>query len=186
MRENGTLEITAPWWISSARIEEIVLRKTPWIERLRAHFRAHILRGALFRPDGIMLLGEQFKVVSDSSHGRRVAVDLQSKTITTGRDLSSPAKQANWLRAYAKTFLTQRLRELFEDNLRIEKLERASAAIDAVNEHFGKHTISMGTGLFLDQHRQTERDIVPWRKTELLPGETARQRLKVPRLAVVG
>lgn len=75
-------------------------------------------------------------------------------------------------------------RELFEDNLRIEKLERASAAIDAINEHFGKHTVSMGTGLFLAQHRTTERDTVPWRKTELLAGETERQRLKTPRLAV--
>ena len=112
VRENGLLEIIAPWWISSARIEEIVLRKTPWIECLRAQFRAHILRGALFSPDEITLFGEWFKVVSDSSRGRRVAVDLQSKTITTGRDLSSPAKQANWQRAYAKTFLTQRLREL--------------------------------------------------------------------------
>ena len=36
----------------------------------------------------------------------------------------------------------------------------------------------------MDQHEKTERDIVPWRKTELLAGETARQRLKVPRLAV--
>ena len=76
-------------------------------------------------------------------------------------------------------------RELFEDNLRIEKLERASAAIDAVNQQFGKHTVSLGTGLFLEQHEPTERDIQPWRKTNLLAGETARQRLKVPRLALV-
>jgi hypothetical protein len=44
---------------------------------------------------------------------------------------------------------------------------------------------SLATGLFLNQHRKTERDIVLWRKKELLPGETARKRLKQPRLKVV-
>lgn len=59
------------------------------------------------------------------------------------------------------------------DNLRIEKLERAAAAIDAVNERFGKHKISCGTGLLLGQHRTTERDIQPWRKTNLLAKRNA-------------
>jgi hypothetical protein len=52
---------------------------------------------------------------------------------------------------------------------------------DAVNERFGKHKISLGTGLFLGQHRRTERDSVPWRKTHLRAGETERQHLKIPR-----
>ena len=54
-----------------------------------------------------------------------------------------------------------------------------------MNEQYGKHKGSLGTGLFLGQHRQTERDIVLCRKTELLPGETERQQLKIPRLAAV-
>jgi hypothetical protein len=54
-----------------------------------------------------------------------------------------------------------------------------------VNEQCGKHKVSLGTRLFRSQHRTTERDIVPWRETELLPGETARKRLKQPRLKVV-
>jgi hypothetical protein len=47
-----------------------------------------------------------------------------------------------------------------------------------VNKAYGR----LGSGLFLDQHRQTVRDSVPWWKTELLPGETARQRPQVSRL----
>jgi hypothetical protein len=42
----------------------------------------------------------------------------------------------------------------------------------------------LGTGLLLEQHRTTERDIVPLRKTVLLLDEPVRQRLQVPRLAV--
>ena len=52
-----------------------------------------------------------------------------------------------------------------------------------MNEQCGKHKVSLGTRLFLDHHRQTERVIVPWRKTEVLPGETARQRLTALRPA---
>jgi hypothetical protein len=39
--------------------------------------------------------------------------------------------------------------ELFEDNLHIEQLEHASAAIDAVTAQFGKHKLCLGTVLFL-------------------------------------
>jgi S-adenosylmethionine:tRNA-ribosyltransferase-isomerase (queuine synthetase) len=45
----------------------------------------------------------------------------------------------------------ERQRELFEDNLHIEKLERASATIDAVNKAYGKHKLCLGTALFLNQ-----------------------------------
>ena len=53
-----------------------------------------------------------------------------------------------------------------------------------MNKAFGKHKLCLGTALFLNQHRQTERDSVPWRKTELLPGETERQDLKILRWAI--
>jgi hypothetical protein len=53
-----------------------------------------------------------------------------------------------------------------------------------VNKAYGKHKICLGTALFLNR-QPTDRDIQPWRKINLLTGETERQRLKVPRLAVV-
>ena len=40
-----------------------------------------------------------------------------------------------------------------------------------------------GSYRVLSQHRKTERDILPWRKMALRPGEAARQPLKVPMLA---
>jgi DNA polymerase IV len=74
--------------------------------------------------------------------------------------------------------------ELFEDRVRIDNLSKASRAIDAVNEKFGKHTLSLGSSLFLQKGRQTDRTALPWRKTDLVNGETARQRLNLPRLSV--
>jgi DNA polymerase-4/DNA polymerase V len=72
--------------------------------------------------------------------------------------------------------------ELFEDNVRIERLERLQEAIDEINKRYGKHEISLAPSLFLDRHRRTGRDDQPCRKSALLPGETRRQRLRIPRL----
>lgn len=78
----------------------------------------------------------------------------------------------------------ERQRELFADNAHLDKLERASAAIDTVNGLFGKHKLGLGSALYLDQHAVTARDLQPWRKQNLLPGETARQHLFLPRWAI--
>jgi DNA polymerase-4/DNA polymerase V len=74
--------------------------------------------------------------------------------------------------------------ELFEDRVRIDKLAQASAAVDTINSKFGKHTVALGPALFLNSNRKTARDALPWRKTDLLTDETARQRLAFPRLAI--
>lgn len=75
--------------------------------------------------------------------------------------------------------------DLFEDRLRIEKLHKASEIIDEVNGMFGKHKLHSGTGLFLKTPRPAnERDARPWRKTDLLAGETGRRRLALPRLKI--
>ncbi len=75
--------------------------------------------------------------------------------------------------------------DLFENAVELEKWGRMTDAMDAINAEFGKHTVSLGASLFLDRHRRTDRDLLPWRKTDLLDGETFRQRLKIPRWSVV-
>lgn len=74
--------------------------------------------------------------------------------------------------------------ELFEDRVRIDKMTVASRAIDEVNERFGKHKLSLGPSLFLRREERTEREALPWRKTNLLGGETKRKRLNIPRLSI--
>lgn len=75
--------------------------------------------------------------------------------------------------------------ELFTDQVRIENMRRAEEVIDAVNGRYGKHSLSVGTALFLDrQSGKTSRDELPWRKRALLEGEDPRQRLNIPRLDI--
>ncbi|MBP7275174.1 MAG: DNA polymerase IV [Kiritimatiellae bacterium] len=74
--------------------------------------------------------------------------------------------------------------DLFEDSLTIERWTRITEAVDAINAQWGKHKVSLGASLFLSRHRRTDRDLMPWRKTDLLNGETFRRRLHIPRWAV--
>jgi len=76
----------------------------------------------------------------------------------------------------------ERQYDLFEDPVKIEKREALSDAVDALNERYGKHTLSLAPSLFLGKNRQTARDDQPERKTALITGETRRQRLRIPRL----
>jgi len=77
--------------------------------------------------------------------------------------------------------------ELFEDPVRMLKMHRLAQSIDEVNASYGKHTLHMGTGLFLKRGESTRthqdprgRGKIAQRKTDLLPGETDRQRLGLP------
>jgi len=72
--------------------------------------------------------------------------------------------------------------DLFTDPLRVEKLRQVGELIDRINRRYGKHTLRAASTLFLAQARPTARDELPWRKQALLPGETFRRRVHLPRL----
>lgn len=74
--------------------------------------------------------------------------------------------------------------DLFEDNIRVEKMARVSRTVDALNNTFGKHTVSLGPSLFLNRPNSSPRAERPIRKTALLAGESARRRLNLPRLFI--
>ncbi len=76
--------------------------------------------------------------------------------------------------------------ELFEDPIRMIAMRRLAESIDGINALYGKHTVYMGTGLFLGQNQRKNRlevnprKFLPQRKTELFPGESLRQRINIP------
>jgi DNA polymerase-4/DNA polymerase V len=75
--------------------------------------------------------------------------------------------------------------ELFQDRLKIESLKKITSAVDAINERFGKHTVSLATSLFLTTKPRSGRDGIPSRRSSLtLRGESTRQRLAIPRLSI--
>lgn len=74
--------------------------------------------------------------------------------------------------------------ELFEDRLKIDSLRRITGAIDAINRRYGKHTVRSATSLFLAHKPDCPRDAEHARKAMLFKGETARQRVHLPRMNV--
>ena len=76
--------------------------------------------------------------------------------------------------------------DLFEDPLLMIKMHKIGEVIDEINAVYGKHTVRSGSGLYLSKNTRknrletNERNVLPERKVELLPGETFRQRVDVP------
>ena len=72
--------------------------------------------------------------------------------------------------------------DLFEDPCRVKALRKISETTDAINALYGKHTLHLGSTDSVREFQQHlgERGSVASRKTDLLKGETARQRLRVP------
>lgn len=72
--------------------------------------------------------------------------------------------------------------DLFEDRLRIERMREVGQVIDRINRRYGKHRIFLGPGLALAGVETHARDALCWRRRNLLAGETARRRIRIPRL----
>jgi len=72
-------------------------------------------------------------------------------------------------------------RTLFDDPVRIERLVRASRAIDEINRLFGKHTVHIASSNVIGRTKAKHpRSNLTWRKQDLLKGETFRKRLNLP------
>lgn len=74
--------------------------------------------------------------------------------------------------------------DLFEDRLKVDKMETLSKTIDEINARFGKHKVHTGTALKIADAPKNDRAELPWRKLNLLPGETDRKHLYLPRLNI--
>lgn len=75
---------------------------------------------------------------------------------------------------------------LFDDIVRIEKLEKIYRAVDSLSERFGKHTIQHASSMpaKLQAQHEGDRGDVPQRKANLFKGENKRQRLGLPVLNI--
>lgn len=76
--------------------------------------------------------------------------------------------------------------ELFEDPLQAESFRRMARTIDQINERFGKHKVCLAASMPMEKKSAPptcpQREVLPWRRHNLLKGESARKRLQLPRL----
>jgi DNA polymerase IV len=72
--------------------------------------------------------------------------------------------------------------DLFEDPVRIERMQKISTAIDSINSTYGKHAIHIASSQIINQKGSHPRNCLAWRTQELLKGETFRRRLGIPLL----
>ena len=76
----------------------------------------------------------------------------------------------------------ERQLSLFDPKLQIEKYRKVYDAMDMLRRRYGKHTVFLGASFTAQKFSQHvgERGDAPTRKSQLLKGETNRQRLGVP------
>ena len=74
--------------------------------------------------------------------------------------------------------------DLFGEVLRAEKLTKVYQAVDHMREHYGKHTVFLGSSLLAQKFAQHlgDRGDEPQRRRQLFRGETKRHRLGIPML----
>jgi DNA polymerase-4 len=72
--------------------------------------------------------------------------------------------------------------DLFGEAIRMQRLSNLYESVDTLREKYGKHTVFLGASFLAHKSAQHDggRGVVPERKTQLLPGETARKRLGLP------
>ncbi len=77
-------------------------------------------------------------------------------------------------------------RTLFDDSIKIEKMEKLSKVIDEVNKIYGKHTLYLGASHLVEDEtaKRHRRNDTAWRKKNLLKGETFRKRVNIPLLKI--
>ena len=74
-------------------------------------------------------------------------------------------------------------RDLFDDPIRVERVEKASKIIDEIAEKYGKHTLHLASSNSLHKGlKKHPRNDIAWRQKNLQKGETRRQRLNIPLL----
>ncbi|MCR4280521.1 MAG: DNA polymerase IV [Candidatus Komeilibacteria bacterium] len=73
---------------------------------------------------------------------------------------------------------------LFGDCLKIDKLTRATGAIDTINGKFGKHTIHQCSSLMINKAGRGDREKKSTRWQQTLRGEDYRRHLNIPRWTV--
>ena len=74
--------------------------------------------------------------------------------------------------------------DLFEDRIKLENLRKITFAVDNINEKYGKHTVYSAATLFIKDKELNDRDDAPKRRDISMPGETVRQRLRIPRVDI--
>ncbi len=71
---------------------------------------------------------------------------------------------------------------LFENPLHVERMRALGKTTDLIQTRYGKHTIHLGTGCYINTAPAHERDTPVWRKQHRLPGETTRKHIRLPLL----
>jgi predicted metal-dependent hydrolase len=112
VREDETVELIAPNDFSDAEIENILARKTDWIEKQQVYFRESPRDVTELGPNEFQLFGQVYRWQMSAKLGRKVIVDNVNRVVCSGSKLNSGVDRESWYRAFATEHLVRRTAEL--------------------------------------------------------------------------
>ncbi len=107
--EDLWVRITLPFDFSQEAIDDLIERKTPWIQKQLAFFRGRRDARMQLRHDEILYLGEIYTFRLLPGLRRAVAIDGRGKTISSGLNLLADGVLDRWYRKEAKRIIMERL-----------------------------------------------------------------------------
>jgi hypothetical protein len=104
------VRLIVPRRTSNAEIDEIIRRKSKWIDKKLKYFKHRKSLGVQLKRGEVLLHGEVYRYVPTPDLGRQVAVDSNARTISSGRNLLDAQVLEEWYREEARRVISKRLR----------------------------------------------------------------------------
>jgi predicted metal-dependent hydrolase len=103
------VRVTLPLDFSQQEIDDLIERKTAWIQKQVAFFRGRRDARVQLRPDEILYLGEVYTFRLLPGLHRNFAINRMSKAIFSGVNLLADGALDRWYRKEAKRIIMERL-----------------------------------------------------------------------------
>jgi len=107
---DGMVRMVVPRHCSTQQIHQLFERRRDWIMRQREKYQRSVPQQLGVEPGQLMLFGRGYRYLQ-LSRGRDY-LDREASLIHTRADLACPATREKWYRAFAKTYLHQRINQL--------------------------------------------------------------------------
>ena len=114
VRQDSSVELVVPRDWQTGEVNKLLSNKEAWIKEKRTYFQTRETGRLTLACNEVMFFGQPFRIETDDRLNAGVEVDRAGRLFRVARSLSSEENFRDWLRVFAKTFLSKRTSELSE------------------------------------------------------------------------
>jgi predicted metal-dependent hydrolase len=114
VRHDLGVQLVVPEDWQKGEIDRLLSKKATWIEEKQTFFRKKEATALTLAFDEVMLFGERLRIEVDGCLDAGFQIDRARRTLRVAHAFASNKYLRRWQREFAKTFLSQRTKELSE------------------------------------------------------------------------